>query len=520
MRLSAFILAKMEPILQEWEDFARALGVVAESLDVAALRDHAEGILRELAADLETYQSEAQQEAKSKGRAPPPADTRDTSAELHGNIRAVDGFTLEQMVSEYRALRASVLRLWTKEGDTHDGSGYEQVTRFNESIDEALAKSVKRYAHDLDRLMAAARAHERLAALGTLSAGLGHDMGNLLLPMAICLRQLEEAGIPPEARSMLDSLHRSIEHLRGLTKGLRSLSVDPEDGEGSPETTDLHEWWTEATSPYKWTLGHEVHLHASGVASSALPRVRVPKHVLMQAVFNLVQNAAQAMAPRGRGNIWVSAEAAQDKASVTLTVRDDGPGMDALTLARCTEPFFTTKPRARGTGLGLTLVRTSLERHGGRLIIESQVGQGTSFMLVLPVGGRGEEPGMRRAILTVRDPRVKAMAAALLWGMGVEVLPERHVDETAMTWTEAAGGARGLLWVADDSIPPREVWRFLDEGGPNARVVKLGGGMSTDQGDTAQAGARRDIRLTQIDAAPSHAMLQAALRGATSGWPP
>jgi signal transduction histidine kinase len=519
MRLSAFILANMEPILQEWEDFARALGAVTELMDAKTLRDHAKQILREVAADLETYQSEAQQEAKSKGKAPAPSEPPGTGAEQHGYVRAVEGFTLEQMVSEYRALRASVLRLWTKKGHIDDPSEAEQVTRFNEAIDEALAESVKRYARDVERLVVAARAKERMAALGTLSAGLGHDMSNVLMPMRVSLDELEQTGLPPASKPMLDSLRRSVEHLRGLTQGLRSLSVDPEDTEASPATTQLHAWWAEATSPYKWALLPEVKLHASGLESLALPAVAVPKHVLMQAVFNLVQNAAEALSAHGGGNIWVSATEGEDGATVSLTVRDDGPGMDPQTLARCTEPFFTTKPRARGTGLGLALVRTALERHGGRLEIESHPGKGSSFTLVLPVAGRGDRlQGVRRAILTVRDARVRAVVAALLSGVGMEISVQPPTRGAAVDREGKETTPRGLLWVADDSADPHEVRRFLG-GGPNVRVVALGSWMPMDQGSEGEA-AVHDGRLIQIDAAPSHTTLQGALRRAVIGWAP
>ncbi|MBC7772136.1 MAG: HAMP domain-containing histidine kinase [Pyrinomonadaceae bacterium] len=67
-----------------------------------------------------------------------------------------------------------------------------------------------------------------------------------------------------------------------------------------------------------------------------------------------------------------------------LTVRDDGPGMDPSTVLRCTEPFFTTKPKDVGLGLGLYMVRVVVERHGGKLVIESQAGKGTVFTLILP----------------------------------------------------------------------------------------------------------------------------------------
>jgi signal transduction histidine kinase len=520
MRLAAFILANIEPILQEWEDFARDLGAVTASMDVEALRDHAKLILQELAEDLETRQSAAQQEAKSRGEAPDaPAEDPDTGAEHHGGVRAVEGFSLEQMVSEFRALRASVLRLWSTRPESHQPEAIEEVTRFNEAMDEALAESVKRYARDLKRLMAAVRAKERMAVLGTLSAGLGHDMSNVLLPMRMLLNELGETALPPEAAPIVESLQRSMEHLSGLTRGLRALSVDPDDPEAFPETTELHAWWAEAMFPYKWLLGRGIQLHVDGLEAS-LPPVRIPKHILMQAVFNLVQNAAEALVAGGRsgesvgvegGNIWVSAKVAADGETVALMVRDDGPGMDAETLARCTEPFFTTRHRARGTGLGLALVRTAIERSGGRLAIESRLGEGSSFTLVLPVanrsggGGGGGAAVRKRVIVTVHEPRVWAMVLAIVSDLDAEVVDAEAIDEDA----GRGGGRAAVLWVADDSNDAQAVRRFLDEGGADACVIILGGGegrgagaWSTALGDDA---ARAD-RIIQIDTPSYHAL--------------
>jgi signal transduction histidine kinase len=407
MRLSTFILRNLELILQEWEDFARSLGTVSSSMDVAALRDHAELILRVVATDLETPQSAAQQDAKSKGNAPsrspllPP-----TAATTHGATRAEEGFSLAQMVSEYRALRASVLRLWA---DSHAASAdatpvsdlYDQQIRFNEAVDEALADSIKTYSYALDQ-MVVTKARHRMEALGTLAAGLGHDMANVLMPMRSCLQTLTEEGLTSTTAPLLDALRRAVDHLSGLGKGLRALSLDPDDT--APfETTELREWWTTAVSPFTWALPKGVRLHCEGFGKESpdLPPVRLPAHALMQAVFNLVQNAAQALGMRNTaapeteptGNIWISARLSSPaeasalgahESAVSLTVRDDGPGMDATTASRCTEAFFTTKPRDHGTGLGLFLVRTLMERHGGKLLIASKVGDGTSFTLVLP----------------------------------------------------------------------------------------------------------------------------------------
>jgi len=402
MRLSAFILENMERILQDWEDFARSLGAVTSAMEAIALRDHAELMLRAVANDLETQQTPAQREAKAKGNAPErPSHLDVTAATAHGTGRAEDGFSLQQMVSEYRALRASVLRLWAIEeaasADSMSSSdSYEQQMRFHEAIDEALADSIKSYSQAIDQRMVS-KARYRMESLGTLTAGLGHDMANVLLPMQTCLDGLVEEGLTPASAPLVEGLNRAINHLRGLTRGLRALSMDPDTSASSPDSTLLHEWWITAISPFTWALPPKVRLHAEGLRSTdnALPPVRVPEHVLMQAVFNLVQNAGQALGMRpGRGehnagNIWITARlqagAPGVERAIHLTVRDDGPGMDASTAARCTEPFYTTKPKDRGTGLGLFLVRSAMDRHGGKLLIQSKLGEGAAFTLVLPV---------------------------------------------------------------------------------------------------------------------------------------
>jgi hypothetical protein len=113
-------------------------------MDNVALRDHVKQMLQAIALDVETEQSGAEQEAKSKGDAPR-ADTIDSAAEIHGQMRHVSGFDLVELVAEFRALRASVLRIWTRGSHFSDPVTAYQITRFNESIDQALAESVATY---------------------------------------------------------------------------------------------------------------------------------------------------------------------------------------------------------------------------------------------------------------------------------------------------------------------------------------------------------------------------------------
>ncbi len=123
------------PIVAEWEAFAHSLTPAATGMNPTALRDHAEEILTAIIHDMRSQQTAAEQAEKSKGRGT--AQRLGSIGKIHAALRIENGFKLVQLVAEYRALRASVLRLWQCEGT--DGPG---VTRFNESIDEALTEAV------------------------------------------------------------------------------------------------------------------------------------------------------------------------------------------------------------------------------------------------------------------------------------------------------------------------------------------------------------------------------------------
>ncbi len=143
MRLADFILDNIEPILQAWKDFAKTITPASIGMDAVALRDHAEQMLRTIAADLRTSQTRNEAIAKSHGEAPP-ADA-ETAAETHAVIRQFSGFTVEQMVSEYRALRTGVLMLWMPHTQLDHKQVMDDLIRFNEAVDQALSESVVSY---------------------------------------------------------------------------------------------------------------------------------------------------------------------------------------------------------------------------------------------------------------------------------------------------------------------------------------------------------------------------------------
>ena len=139
MRLSAFIAENKESILQEWEDFARTICPPALNMDSKALRNHAAFIIDTIVLDLDTAQSPQEQSEKSRGQAP--QASAPSEAQMHAADRLASGYTIHQLISEYRALRAlralraSVLRLWAANSPAEMWSAAGDVTRFNEAVD-------------------------------------------------------------------------------------------------------------------------------------------------------------------------------------------------------------------------------------------------------------------------------------------------------------------------------------------------------------------------------------------------
>src|SRR5690349_8454542 len=112
MRLSAFIAANLDPILLEWVAFARQQLPAANGLDEAALLDHGKSILQKIAADMRLPEDETERKAKSEGHSANASTSRNVPSRVHGRQRGQQGFAIEQVIGEYRALRATVLRLW------------------------------------------------------------------------------------------------------------------------------------------------------------------------------------------------------------------------------------------------------------------------------------------------------------------------------------------------------------------------------------------------------------------------
>ena len=211
MRLAAFIRAEKQSIIAEWEKFAQTLIPDAEHMGSLTLRDHIEEILTFIADDIESAQTKSEQITKAHGNKP--KLPQPSAAETHASLRHAGGFDMDAMVSEYRALRASITKLWTAQNSSATNTDITDLTRFNEAIDQQLTESISDYSKKLD--------HSRNLFLGILS----HDLRNPLGAISMSAKLVRNIGPLNERQTMLtsqtsDSAERALEivnHLVDLT---------------------------------------------------------------------------------------------------------------------------------------------------------------------------------------------------------------------------------------------------------------------------------------------------------------
>lgn len=500
MRLSSFIHRYKESILQEWEDFARTIEPPALTMDIAALRSHASSILDALKAQLNVTESPREQFDKSRGQAPRPSLKSD--AEIHASERLQAGYTIDQLVSEYRALRASVLKLWAADAREVQATDPQDIMRFNEAIDQALAESVaqfsrtlrdseekfriiadampqmvwstlpdgnhdyynrqwyeftgvpegstdgegwnamfhpddqarawKRWRHSLltgddyeiqyrlkhrsgDYRWTLGRAlpirsesgqivrwmgtctdiHDQKVAEENLKevdrrkdvflAMLAHELRNPLAPISTAAEILLLEGIDPETVSHTSGIiTRQVSHMTGLiddlldvsrvTRGLVRLSI---------ETLDLHQILNAAIEQARSLIDarrQRLTVRMAAAAFVAGDRIR-----LVQVLANLLDNAAKYTAEGGDILVCLDVRDAQAVFSVT----DNGIGIEAKLLPHIYD-LFTQGERSPdrsqgGLGVGLALVKSLVELHGGSVQASSTPGQGSTFTVVLPL---------------------------------------------------------------------------------------------------------------------------------------
>jgi PAS domain S-box-containing protein len=284
--------------------------------------------------------------------------------------------------------------------------------------------------HDLTerrRMQAMIVQAEKLASLGLLSAGVAHEINNPLAYVANNLAVLERdwrglaevldayerarpalAAASPEVAGRIDriaeeidlpyiranlgqvlgSTRRGVGRISGIVEGLRGFArLD----QAAVDRVDLRQAIAASLELIRGQL--ERRQITVEQREDGAPQVVCAPAQINQVVLNLLVNAMQAIEATGRGGgrIEIAVRSRDDKS--VLEVADDGCGIPEGILPRIFDPFFTTKPVGQGTGLGLAISHGIVADHGGRIEVESTPGRGSRFRVILPVGGKGHDPG-------------------------------------------------------------------------------------------------------------------------------
>ncbi|MBT2294756.1 sensor histidine kinase [Pseudomonas fluorescens] len=373
MRLADFILDNIEPILQAWEDFAKTITPASHGMDSLALRDHAEQMLRTIAADLRTSQTVKEQIAKSQGDAPPAE--AETAAETHAVIRQSSGFTVEQMVSEYRALRTSVLMLWMPQTQLDQEQVMTDLIRFNEAVDQALAESVVSYSGAVDA--------SRNIFLGILGHDLRSPLGAILLSSEVLLRA---GDLPAKATKISSRIYTSVKRANKIVGDLLDFTRT-QLGSGIPvqrfngDLVAACEGMVEEARAYH--PESRIVFETTGALEGLFDQAR------MEQVFaNLIGNAVQ----HGSEGAPITVSLSTEEDTAVIAINNQGKLIEKDAIASIFNPMVRQLRNGdmqygstAGLGLGLHIASAIVSAHKGTIEVHSKARSGTTFTVRIPL---------------------------------------------------------------------------------------------------------------------------------------
>jgi signal transduction histidine kinase len=372
MRLSRFIIEHLEPMVQEWEHFARSMDTPGKPLDTEALRNHAEPMLRAIAADLDTEQSAQQQVDKAQGHGPA-ADS--SAAESHAITRLLAGFTIDQVVAEFRALRASVVRQWMVAVKAGEEFEVEDMIRFNEAIDQALAESIASYTSAVHA--------SRNIFLGILGHDLRTPLSAILLGADVLLRT-DDLGA--RATKIASRIYSSVKRASQIVGDLLDFTRS-QLGPGIPIKRTLIDMAPscerivdESRTVYaEATIVFNCVEHAQGHFDGAR---------LEQVFSNLISNALQ----HGARQMPVTVTLERTDKTLLFSVHNSGNPIPEEILPFIFNPMGRYSPHSAidygpnaSLGLGLFIAAEIVAAHAGLIEVSSTLEGGTLFVVQLPL---------------------------------------------------------------------------------------------------------------------------------------
>ncbi len=371
--LPDFIERHIERVLGDWESFARNHCLPASStMAPCELRNGAAAILGALVKDMRSPQSQQEQRKKSLGKLPGNAPTVTQTAQVHALHRLQSGFSLDQLVAEYRALRASVVRHWATDSDDA-ANRFDELIRFNEAIDQSLTEAIRWFYQGVERA--------RDVFVGILS----HDLRDPLatLQAAAQLQQLSDSS---EQRRAADRALKSIRTMEELIGDLadftrtrlgKPLPVSLQRFDLAAVVRDVVDGFTAVHSD------RELQLECAGETFGDWDEGR-----LKQMLSNLIRNALV----HGASDSPIRVNISGGSEAVEISVHNQGVPISEKIQATIFDPLTRGAlagvrrrgQRDGGLGLGLYIVREVAAAHGGTARVSSSAQHGTCFSVSLP----------------------------------------------------------------------------------------------------------------------------------------
>lgn len=377
--LGEFIVQNMEEILTAWETFARTYwkGQLPSS---ERFRDDAQLMLQAVVKDMASFQSDGDQKIKSEGGSVDAGSDMHVAALSHALGRVNDGFDITRMVAEFRALRASVCRIWRAQVPSPSEEQTDELARFHESIDQLVAASVGAFTERIE--------NSRRLFLGIL----GHDLRQPLNAIKMFSGVLASPDPPspgPLAASMgkcCDDMARMLADLLDYTSSQLGCALPM-----YPVPTNLGEICGQVIEEIQVSSPtHKFNFEMGGELDGEWDAVRV-----RQMVSNLLANAVH----HGSADHPIAVKLIADEEDVTLAVHNMGPPIPVESIGILFHPMVRAstglKARPHGSiGLGLFICRQVAIAHGGEIKVDSSSEGGTAFTVRLPKDNRGQEPGV------------------------------------------------------------------------------------------------------------------------------
>jgi signal transduction histidine kinase len=368
MRVAQFIRTYPTEIEAEWEKFAEAISPAAPALSVWSLRDHLREILLAVADDMESPQTPQEQSQKGQGKKIRGGPIDQTSA-LHARVRLNSGFNLEQAISEYRALRSSILFLWMQTEPKNDDVILAEVTRFNETIDQAIAEVIRRFADKSE--------HYSDVFLGVLT----HEVRNPLNVIRLSGETLQASQLDA---AQFRGVERILRGVGSIDRLVNDLSILVRSRMRVPFSLmriscDLGDICERTLEEVKALPSDAIFaLEKIGDLKGNWDRER-----LAQVIYNLVTNAVTHAAAK---QVQITADGLGP--DVVLRVTNRGTPIPLEIQDSIFDPFVHTDTASattkKGLGLGLFIVKEIIKGHDGTVEVASTESEGTTFTVRLP----------------------------------------------------------------------------------------------------------------------------------------